>query len=139
MTFQRGAVAKAVTVAMKPSQLMHYGVAEILFAVMQQNCMVHAMQSVCARCLSCWAFLVRCAGHHGILSVVVAVITIMRYSNHLGTREHAEEDTVTGSMLTLLHQNCQHRQPRLDHLGQSLVDDQLIADHHQNSQRQICP
>ncbi len=34
---------------------------------------------------------------------------------------------------------CQHHQLRLDHPGQSLVDDQLIAGPHQNSQQQICP
>ncbi len=65
-----------------------------------------------------------------------AAIIVTRHSDHLGTREQAEDDTVTCSMLTLLHQMCQHHQPRLDHPGQSLVDDQLIVGH---SQRQICP
>ena len=39
----------------------------------------------------------------------VAVITVTQHSKHLGTREHAEDVTVTGFMLTLLPRAAQFK------------------------------
>ena len=118
LLFQESAVPMAATLAMKPSQpiffagsldctttAQHRRVMGLLTPVLL-SCSRVAWWLQCHRCVqdaqAVGVFLVRCADHHGNALLVVAVIIVMRYSNHLGTREHAEDDTVTGSMLTLL-------------------------------------
>ncbi len=47
-----------------------------------------------------------CSSWERVLNAAAIIVTC--HSDHLGTQKQAEDDTVTGSMLTLLRQMCQH-------------------------------